>query len=121
MAPNGGTMGALRIEKKTSDLENLSPPPSSAPVSGVAVPPPPAQLVNALAEYETRTRESFPSFTELAPSSTTSASAPDANQARADEARNRPSLDARTTGFRVAAVAIAAMSVIAALVALFFR
>ena len=114
-------MGALRIEKKTSDLENLPPPPSSAPVSGVAVPPPPAQLVNALAEYETRTRESFPSFTELAASSTTNASTQDENQAPADEARNRPLLDARRTPFRVAGVAIAAMSVIAVLVALFLR
>jgi hypothetical protein len=113
-------MGALRIEKKTSDLENLSPSPSSAPVSGVAVPPPPAQLVNALAEYETRTRESFPSFNELAPSST-NPSTHDANQARADEPRNRPSRDARWTGFRVAGVAIAAMSVIAVFVALFLR
>ena len=113
-------MGALRIEKKTSDLENLSSPPSAAPVSGVVVPPPPAQLVTALAEYETRTRDSFPSFTELAPSSRTNASTHDANQARADEARNRPLLDARKTRFRVG-VAIAAMSVIAVLVALLLR
>ena len=114
-------MGALRIEKKTSDLENLSPSPSSAPVSGVVVPPPPAQLVNALAEYETRTRESFPSFNELAASSAPNPSNHDANQSRADEPRNRSSLDARWTSFRVAGVAIAAMSVIAVLVALFLK
>ena len=114
-------MGVLRIEKKTFDLENLPPPHSSAPVSGVAVPPPPAQLVEALAEYETRTRDSFPSFTELAPSSTTNASTPNANQARADEAQNRPLLEARRTRFRVAGVAIAAVSIIAALLALFLK
>ena len=111
-------MGALRIEKKTSDLENLSSPPSSAPVSGVAVPPPPAQLVAALAEYEIRTRDSFPSFTDLAPS-TTNASTHDASQARADQAR--PLLDARKTRFKVAGAAIAAMSVIAVLMAFLLR
>jgi hypothetical protein len=49
------------------------------------------------------------------------ASTRDANEARADEPRNRPSLDARRTGFRVAAVAIATMSVIVVLVALFLK
>jgi len=107
-------MGALRIEKKTSDVENLSPPSSSPPVSGVAVPPPPAQLVAALAEYETKARDSFPSFGDLAPSSSTANPSIPVAQPGADDVRKRPP-------FRIAGVAIAAMIVVVALLALFLR
>ena len=110
-------MGALRIEKKTSELENHSSAPASAPVSGFAVPPPPEQVVAALAEYETKTRDSFPSFNELGPASTNLFSTPKTNQARAADLEKRPS----SARFRIAGVAVAAAIVFVALWALFLK